>query len=160
MKLIFKTLFSSLVVLSLANAQAGTIQQTIQFNGVSAARVFHAFTDKDEHERALGEIAAPVSIAPVVGAKYAVYTKLGGGLTGETLAVTPNKQLVLSLRGAHFPPNTTDATVVFIFTDNEKGAQIEMVDVNVPDAIRAEVNTHWNTYYWDLFRTYLAVNKQ
>lgn len=64
-----------------------------------------------------------------------------------------------------------DSTLVLTFRDTPTGAQIELVQVNVPDyavsipspdgtveegPLSQIVNTHWNTLYWDGVRRQIA----
>jgi activator of HSP90 ATPase len=144
-------------------SEAATLQQTAQFNGVTAARLFSAFTNAAEHEAALGAIAAPVSIAPTVGATYAAFSQFGGGLTGKVVQVEKgdngrDPQITMTWRMPEFKATDTDSMIVFTFKNNEKGAEIRMVQVNVPDGPAEKINTHWNTFYWDAWRPYMAAH--
>jgi hypothetical protein len=86
----------------------------------------------------------------------------------------PGRQIVLSWknlawRQAVVPADATDvpSTVTLMFSKNGAGAQIEMVQANVPDylvklpdgdqgPLSVLVNTHWNLVYWDAWRPYVA----
>ncbi|MCP4305608.1 MAG: hypothetical protein GY788_12200 [bacterium] len=65
------------------------------------------------------------------------------------------------------PRGAPDSTLILTFRDVPTGAQIELVQVNVPDykvvipspdgseevgPLSRIVNTHWNTLYWDKMR--------
>jgi hypothetical protein len=94
-------------------------------------------------------------------------------LTAKILQLVPEKVIVLTWKNmvwnfALDPSEVTDldSTVVLTFRKNIAGAEIQLVQVNVPDykvhipetgevgSLSSIVNTHWNILYWEPMTRY------
>jgi len=175
-------------------AYAANLQQTVHFNGASADALFELYSTTSGHEEITGLPAQfksatgeAVDGAQVGGTLDAFCFEPGKcGLSARVLDVASSdgvhtitmswwnfgwvsamdpKDVTVESRGA------PDSVVVTTFRDTLRGAQIELVQVNVPDykvsfpnpdqtveegALSAIVNTHWNTLYWDNIRSIVA----
>jgi hypothetical protein len=182
----------ALVVLFLVGisrpAFAATLMQTVQFEGATPELLYSIFLDAKEHGAACGR--GPVEVDPRVGGRIAAF-----GLSREQCAawrgcdsvrgpstlvqatilkLVPGREIVLAWRNLAWrqavrPSEETDleSIVTLTFTRNAAGAQIELVQVNVPEylvrmpddeqgPLSSLVNTHWNLVYWDPWRPYVA----
>ena len=94
-------------------------------------------------------------------------------LTAKILHLVPGRVIVLTWKNmvwnfALDPSEVTDldSTVVLTFQKNIAGAEIQLVQVNVPDykvsvpetgeigSLSSIVNTHWSLLYWEPMRRY------
>ena len=94
-------------------------------------------------------------------------------LTAKILHLVPGRVIVLTWKNmvwncALDPSEVTDldSTVVLTFQKNITGAEIQLVQVNVPDykvsvpetgeigSLSSIVNTHWSLLYWEPMRRY------
>ena len=175
-------------------ASAGTLQQTVHFVGADAQALFDLYVTGEGHTavtglpaRFVGTDGAEVARASAGDEMFAFcfepemcgldahvldiqqapgrYTVvLAWWAFGWVMATDP-AQLTVEGRGA------PDSTLILTFADTPAGAQIELVQANVPDyEVRLQnpdgseevgplsriVNSHWNTLYWDAYRRDLA----
>jgi hypothetical protein len=144
------------IIASGFSIQAATIEQTVQFDGTTPERLYEIYLNSEEHSaftqhpakidaRESGEFDAFKDF-PITG-RY--------GVTGKIFQLVPGRLVVQSWRGIHDNLNDLDSTLVLTFRKNEAGAEIELVQSNVPDEFRALVNTSWNIRYWTPLREYL-----
>ncbi len=189
-----KVLLLSVSLLFANAAGAATLAQTIHFPGASAKALHALYTTSAGHQSVTG-LPATYKTPDGSAAKEA---QTGGSLDafcfkpdmcalnarvldmssapgvysvtmawwnfGWVSALDP-ADMVVEGRGA------PDSTLVLTFRDTLRGAQIELVQVNVPDykvripnpdqteeigPLSTIVNTHWNLLYWDGFRKALA----
>lgn len=171
-------------------AQAATLSQTQHFAGASAEALFDLYLTGTGQESITGLPASYLSVdgEPVdrggvgdrllafcfepeqcglharildVEAGDGVYTVVMSWWNFGWVSATDPDVYTVEQRGA------PDSTLVLTFRDTETGAQIELVQVNVPDytvripspdgtveegPLSQIVNTHWNTLYWDGMR--------
>jgi uncharacterized protein YndB with AHSA1/START domain len=99
-------------------------------------------------------------------------------LYARILQLVPGKLIVLTWKNmvwnyALDPSEITDlaSTVVLTFKKNLTGAEIQLVQANVPDykvsvpetgeigALSSIVNTHWSLLYWEPIRAYFQKGK-
>ncbi|MCR9136355.1 MAG: hypothetical protein NXI27_10195 [Alphaproteobacteria bacterium] len=175
-------------------ANAATLSQTIHFPGASADGLFELYATSTGHKAVTGLPASyktpagdPIDRAEIGGTLDAfcfdpnmcalnarvLDMSHGKGVHSMTMAwwnfgwVSAIDPADLTVEGRGAP----DSTLVLTFRDTLRGAQIEMVHVNVPDfkvripnpdkteeigPLSTIVNTHWNLLYWDGFRRALA----
>lgn len=153
----------ALIVISLALdwtqqgvARAGTVMQTAQFNHETPERLYNIYLDPAQHAAACSTEAGSVAVETKIGGEV---TAFNGKLKARILHLVPGRVIVLAWRTFKFDEvgaDTLDSTVTLTFRANDSGAEVELVQVNVPDQLLREVNTHWNTLYWDKWKTYLA----
>ena len=125
------------------------IQQRVRFNA-SAARLFTLYMDSRQHSAAT-HAKAVVSRRP--GGRFSAFD---GMITGKMLAIVPNRMIVQAWRAKHWKNTDLDSTLVLTFCETRRGAQIDLVHVNVPDHDHKGVSNGWVTYYWKPWRGYLA----
>ncbi|WP_421724307.1 hypothetical protein [Bauldia sp.] len=186
----FRTVLAAACAVCATAASAATLTQTAHFPGADAGDLFAMYMSTDGHAAITGLPARFVNTGgdPVetagIGDRLAAFCftpdqcgldariidvqKAPGAHTvvmswwnfGWVSAVNPD-DVAASPRGA------LDSTLVLTFRDTPTGAQIELVQANVPDykvripnpdgseeigPLSQIVNTHWNTLYWDRIR--------
>lgn len=180
--------FASMLTATLANA--ATLEQTVHFAGASAADLFALYASGTGHERITGLPARYTGADGVVVATASVGDRLEAfcfepemcGLNARVVDIAESDgafTMVMSWWNfgwvsAVDPADYTvegrgapDSTLVLTFRDTLEGAEIQLVQVNVPDykvvipnpdgssetgPLSRIVNTHWNTLYWDGLR--------
>ncbi|MEM7442416.1 MAG: hypothetical protein AAF414_03680 [Pseudomonadota bacterium] len=174
----------------IASAQAATLSQTQHFSGASAEALFDMYMTGAGQESITGLPASYMSSTgePVdrggvgdqlmafcfqpeqcglhgqvidVEEAEGVYTVVMSWWNFGWVSATDPAVYTVEQRGA------PDSTLVLTFRDTPTGAQIELVQANVPDytvtipspdgmveegPLSQIVNTHWNTLYWDNMR--------
>ncbi len=168
-----KSILSLITVLVLAasvsSADAATLHQTAEFDNVSPKRLYQIYMSSREHSAFTG---FPAEVQkPQNGGKFVAFDGAapGGaaGITGHILFVDegthdPNTFVVIQTwRGFHDGPTDVDSTLTLTFRKpapgmNDSGAEIELVQANVPDATLRVVDTSWNVRYWQPLRAYIA----
>jgi hypothetical protein len=158
-------LVALMTFVNLSAAFGGTVIQTTQFDRVTPQRLYQAYLSSAEHSAFTGY---PANIDPRVGGVIDAFQNVpvqgAYGVRGIILQLDPGTHssdvylIVQSWRGFHDNPADLDSTLTLTFRKNESGAEIELVQVNVPDAIQALVNTSWNLRYWNPLRTYLQTH--
>lgn len=168
------------------------IAQTIQFTEVSPETLYTAYLSSKEHS-AMTAGSRPASFFRPGDGEVA-YGKEGDelrafgfsgpdgqtqfSLTAKILQLVPGRVIVLTWKNmvwnfALDPSKITDldSTVVLTFRKNIAGAEIQLVQVNVPDykvsipetgeigSLSSIVNTHWNLLYWEPMRRYFHKGK-
>lgn len=186
----FRFALGCFIALWMAPVSAATLSQTIHFPGASADVLFDVYATSEGHQKVTG---FPASYRDADGATLDRATT-GSALNAfcfkpEQCALNARVLDISSIPGQHTitlswwnfgwasPAEAGDLSVegrgapdsiaVVTFRDTHIGAQIELVQVNVPDykvnipnpdgsvetgALSSIVNTHWNTLYWDGFR--------
>lgn len=185
-----KAMAAAAALLAASPALAATLSQTIHFPGASAAQLFDLYATTAGHSAVTG---VPAQFFDGNGG--AVEGAMAGGsldafcfqpdqcaLKARVLDIADHgstKTITLSWWNfgwvaATDPANLTvegrgspDSILVLTFRDTLRGAEIQLVQANVPDyAVRIPnpdgteetgplstiVNTHWNLLYWDGFR--------
>jgi hypothetical protein len=190
-----KTVFVTAGLLAISQAVgAATLNQTIHFPGASAKGLYELYSTSQGHQVVTGLPAsykttqgAPSDKAEVGGTLDAFCFKPDMCALNARVLDISNAEGVHSITMAWWnfgwvsaidPADLTvegrgapDSTLVLTFRDTLRGAQIELVQVNVPDfkvripnpdqteevgPLSTIVNTHWNLLYWDGFRRNLA----
>lgn len=170
--------------------QGATLSQTQHFAGASAQSLFDLYMTASGQEAITGLPASYLTVdgEPVergavgdqllafcfqpeqcglharvldVEASAGVYTVVMAWWNFGWVSAADPAVYTVDQRGA------LDSTLVLTFRDTPSGAQIELVQVNVPDyhvsipspdgtveegPLSQIVNTHWNTLYWDGMR--------
>jgi uncharacterized protein YndB with AHSA1/START domain len=163
------------------------IAQTAHFPGVSPETLFNAYLSSQEHS-AMTAGSRPASFfrpgeGEVARGKEGDELRAFGftdpdgqtqfALTAKILQLVPGKLIVLAWKNfvwnfALDAGEVTDlnSTVVLTFRKTIAGAEIQLVQVNVPDykvsvpdtgevdPLSSIVNTHWNLLYWEPMRSY------
>jgi uncharacterized protein YndB with AHSA1/START domain len=166
------------------------IAQTTQFTGLSPQRLYDAYLSSKEHAAmtADGALLATfhrpskdeVAVGGVGDELWAFGVPGGEGkaqysLNARVLELVPGKLIVLSWRNkvwdlALDPNDRTDlpSTVVLTFAANAAGAEIRLMQANVPHykvsgpetgevgSLSDIVNTHSSLLYWEPMRRYFG----
>ncbi len=162
------------------------IAQTIQFTGISPETLYTAYLSSREHSAmtagsrptyffrpSVGEVAHGQEGDELRAFGFAGPDGPQFSLNARILQLVPDKLIVLAWKNMvwHYaldPSEITDldSTVVLTFKKNLAGAEIQLVQANVPDykvrvpetgeidALSSIVNTHWNLLYWEPMRAY------
>jgi hypothetical protein len=163
------------------------IVQTAHFPGVSPEALYHAYLSSSEHSAMTADSRPAAFYRPSEG--EVAYGQEGDNmhafgftgpdgqtqfsLTATILQLVPNKLIVLTWKNIVWDfaldkseVTDLDSTVVLTFQKNLAGAEIQLVQVNVPEynvhvpetgetgSLRSIVNTHWSLLYWEPMRRY------
>jgi uncharacterized protein YndB with AHSA1/START domain len=165
------------------------IVQTAHFPGVDPDTLYHAYLSSQDHAAmTAGGLHAAFVRAGVgevahgqVGDTLRAFGAPGPdgemrySLQARIVALVPGRVIVMSWRNRLWdepldPADGTDleSTVVLTFRENVAGAEIQLVQANVPDYTAAIpelsevgpastiINTHWHLLYWEPMRQYFA----
>lgn len=163
------------------------IAQTIQFTGISPETLYRAYLSSKEHSAMTADCRPAAFFRPAEGVvahgqegdelRAFGYPGFDGqtqfSLTATILQLVPEKLIVLTWKNMVWnyaldrsQVTDLDSTVVLTFQKNLAGAEIQLVQVNVPDytvripetgetgSLHSIVNTHWNLLYWEPMRRY------
>jgi uncharacterized protein YndB with AHSA1/START domain len=171
----------------LKGEQLAMIVQTAQFTGVSPEVLYHTYLSSSEHAAMTADQRPAVFVRPGEGvvARGEEGDELRAfgypGFDGQTqfslhakiLQLVPEKLIVLTWKNMVWnyaldrsEVTDLDSTVILTFQKNLAGAEIQLVQVNVPEytvrvpetgevgSLRSIVNTHWSLLYWEPMRQY------
>jgi len=116
----------------------------------SPDELFNIYLDSRRHGAA---IDGRVSISRKVGARF---TAFGGGLSGRTLLIVPNRMIVQSWRAETWKTSDPDSLLILLFSKAGKGGQIELIQANVPGHTHTLIKKGWSTHYWARWKRYLT----
>ena len=146
---------------------AATLSQFVLIEGRGPGEIYNLYLNSETHSAITGK---PANIEARVGGKFEAFKGIPDdntyGLTGRFLAFDNNTRgkneynLVQTWRGHHDLPDEADSTLSLTFREfklgERRGTEIELVQSNVPDRLRAAVDSGWNEHYWNPLRKYLA----
>ena len=189
--MLIRSLFAAAAIIASGQiSAAATLAQTVHFNGAAADKMFQLYMTSQGHQAITGlpadfQDGEGNSVAEaVVGGQLQAFCFQPGqcGLNARVLDIQSSpgshtvvmawwnfgwlqavdkSELTVEGRGAQ------DSILTLTFRDTLRGAQVELVQVNVPDykvvipnpdgsqdtgPLSQIVNTHWNTLYWDNLR--------
>lgn len=163
------------------------IAQTAQFIGVSPEALYYAYLSSSEHSAMTADHRPAIFFRPGEGVvargeegdelRAFGYPGFDGqtrfSLTAKILQLVPEKLIVLAWKNLVWnyaldrsEVTNLDSTVILTFHKNLAGAEIQLVQVNVPDytvrvpetgeigSLRSIVNTHWSLLYWEPMKRY------
>ena len=163
------------------------IAQTMQFTGVSPETLYNAYLSSSEHSAMTAGSRPAFFSRPSEGEVdrgqegdelFAFGFSGPDGqthfsLTAKIVQLVPGKVIVMTWKNmvwnfALDPSEITDldSTVILTFRKNFAGAEIQLVQVNIPDykvsvpetgeigSLSSIVNTHWNILYWEPMKSY------
>jgi hypothetical protein len=163
------------------------IAQTAHFAGVTPERLYHAYLSSTEHSAMTNGTRPARFYRPAEGevaeghagdALHAFGVTNPDGtiqylLTATILQLIPPQVIVLAWKTLPWTlaldpheVSDLDSIVVLTFKNNFVGAEIQLVQVNVPEytvrlpdtgevgPLQSIVNTHWNVLYWEPMRAY------
>jgi uncharacterized protein YndB with AHSA1/START domain len=163
------------------------IAQTAHFPGVSPETLYMAYLSSKEHSAMTAGSRPAFFFRPgdgeVASGKEGDELHAFGftgpdgqtqfSLTAKILQLVPGKVIVLTWKNMVWnfaldqgEVTDLDSTVILTFQKNLAGAEIQLVQVNVPDytvsvpetgesgSLRSIVNTHWSLLYWEPMKQY------
>jgi len=172
-------------------AVAGNITQVAEFPGMTPQQLYDAYLSSKDHAGMTGFPATyyrPSSKADVAvgqeGDELHAFGMTGADgklhyiITGRILRLVPDREIVSTWKastwGLPADADVPDCVLVLTFKKTQAGAEIRLVQVNVPDfpdmadaktaaggAAGTEtdaVNTNWYFRYWDPMRKYFAAH--
>lgn len=165
------------------------IAQTAQFGGVTPDVLYEAFLSAEQHAAMTAGSRPATFFRPSIGnvARGEVGDQLQAfgsvgpdgetrfSLTAQILALVPGRLIVMTWKNIAWEAaldlaDITDlpSTVTLTFKANIAGAEVRLVQANVPDypvriadtgevgPASAIINTHWSLLYWEPMRVYFS----
>jgi uncharacterized protein YndB with AHSA1/START domain len=168
-----------------AAASAGNVIQTAEFPGMTPQQLYDAYLSSKDHAAMTGMPATwyrPATGKDVavgeVGDEFHGFGMNGSDgkfhylLGGRLLDLVPGKEIVMTWKATMWvlPADAPDCILTLTFAKSPGGAEIRLVQVNVPDfpgddakAAAGEVetetdhvNTNWYFRYWEPMHKYFA----
>jgi activator of HSP90 ATPase len=134
---------------------ARTIQQTVHFDLVTPDELFETYVDSKKHAAAVG---ASVTIDRVAGATFRAF---GGGVTGTNLVVVPRSMIVQTWRGTPWKESDLDSILILTFSESAVGgAQIDLVQAQVPDHAFDLIDEGWHRMYWQPWKAHFFAQRR
>ena len=115
---------------------AKTIEQSVEFTGVSPERLFNLYMDPREHRAAIG---GPVAIES--DGQFAAL----GGLKGRILVSESPRLIIQTWRANVWQASDPDSVLVLTFATTDAGARVHLVQANVPDHAYQTIDDGWRT---------------
>jgi hypothetical protein len=128
---------------------AKTIDQTVEFDGVSAEQLFDLYMAPDRHKASIG---GPVEIEREIGGRFSAL----GGLTVRYLAIESPRLIIQTWRAKVWRDEDPDSVLVLTFADTSAGARVQLVQANVPDHAWQTIDDGWRRHYWAKWTDHLA----
>jgi activator of HSP90 ATPase len=125
-----------------------TIQLKVKFP-VKAKRLYELYLNSEEHSEAIG---SRVKISGKIGASYSSWDQY---ISGKTLHLLPEKQIVQTWRASDWEKTDGDSILVLSFSDTASGSEIEMIHSGVPEKHAASIKKGWADYYWKPLKKWL-----
>jgi uncharacterized protein YndB with AHSA1/START domain len=174
-----------LLLLAAMPAFAGNITQVAEFPGVTPQQLYDAYLSSKDHAAMTGMPATwhrpstgkDVAVGEV-GDEFRGFGMTGSDgkfqylLGGKLLDLVPGKEIVMTWKAVMWglPAGAPDCILTLTFAKSPGGAEIRLVQVNVPDLpddgakaadgeVQTEtdhVNTNWYFRYWEPMRKYFA----
>jgi len=127
-----------------------TIEQTIEFPGVTPEELFETYMDSKKHTAAIG---APASIERRVGGDFRAFGE--GHLVGTILHLVPNRMVVQTWRAqTRWKESELNSVLILTFEQIAGGAKLGMVHSGVPERDFEMFNQGWHERYWRPWKTY------
>ena len=134
-------------------SMAKTIEQTVEFTGVSAERLFETYMDAKQHAAA---IAAPVEMDRRVGGRFSAF----GGLIGRNILIESPRLIVQTWRATLFREEDADSVLVLLFEKTDAGARVRLVQANVPEHAVQTIEKGWQQHYWSRWTRYFENQRE
>lgn len=126
-----------------------TITQTVKFKGATAKELYNLYMNTKLHSEVT---EAPAEMSRKAGEKWKAHK---GMLRGKNLLVSANKMVVQTWRTRGFGRGAPDSILTLRFSDNDEGAQVDMVHALVPDEMASDLKKGWTDHYWKKWRAHL-----
>jgi ketosteroid isomerase-like protein/uncharacterized protein YndB with AHSA1/START domain len=133
--------------------ETATIKHEVFFSA-SPKEVYDALMDSKKHSEFTG---APAEIRSEAGGKFSLY---GGSLTGTTLELKQDEQIVQSWRADNWPEgHFSQVTYLLGPLYGGRGTHLSLIQTGVPADHFDEINQGWRDYYWTKMATYFRDEK-
>lgn len=116
---------------------------------VSAATLYHAWLNSDEHTKMTG---GPAECSDVLGESFSVWE---GYITGKNLSLKPNSEIVQSWRSSDFNESDPDSELTVRFKDNENGCELTLIHESIPDG-QPDYEQGWEDHYFAPMTAYFG----
>jgi uncharacterized protein YndB with AHSA1/START domain len=114
----------------------------------SAARVYAAWLDANEHSRMTGGKA---TVDPVVGGLHSAWD---GYIGGKTLELEPDARIVQSWRTSQFPASHPHSRLEVRLRDVAGGCEITLVHSEIPEGQGERYESGWQGHYFNPMTEY------
>jgi activator of HSP90 ATPase len=131
-----------------------TIQQTIEFEGVTPEELFEIYVDAKKHAAAIG---APVTMSRRLDVEFSAFGS--GFVRGRNLHIVDQRQIVQTWRAQAWKESDPDSILILAFEKSPGGARIELLQASVPDHAFRTISDGWTKMYWDPWRAYIREQK-
>jgi activator of HSP90 ATPase len=121
---------------------------------VSARELFRAWLDSVEHRGFTGETA---QITSHLGDSFTVG---GGYITGKTLEMERPRRILQSWRCSDFAESDPDSLLELLFVPEDNGTRLLLNHTNLPDKLKAELESGWQEYYFTPMQRYFQLRKK
>ncbi len=129
---------------------AKTIVQKILFRNTTPKALYDLYVDAKKHSMVSG---APASISPKIGSTYSLHH---GYITGKTLHLVKDRQIVQTWRGSNWEKNDADSTFIINLERKGKDVVLYAIHANVPDKHAGHLSKGWHDHYWNPWKQYVA----
>jgi len=116
------------------------LRQTVSIQAPVQA-VYGALVNSRQHSRITGSRAR---IGTKVGSAFSVWD---GGVSGFTLALEPNRRIVLAWRSSDWPAGHY-SIVSFAFRKAGATTRLVLEQYGIPAGAYRDIAEGWKTYYW------------
>jgi uncharacterized protein YndB with AHSA1/START domain len=114
----------------------------------SAARVYSAWIDTDEHTRMTG---AKAMVDPKVDGLHSAWD---GYIAGRILELEPDAKIVQSWRTSQFPAGHAHSRLEVRLRDVPEGCEITIVHSEIPEGQGAKYESGWQGHYFNPMTEY------
>ncbi|HMD13727.1 MAG TPA: SRPBCC domain-containing protein, partial [Bacteroidota bacterium] len=129
---------------------AKTIVQKILFKNTTSKDLYNLYMDAKKHSMISG---TPATISAKIGSKYSLY---GGYITGKTLHLVKDRQIVQTWRGSNWEKSDADSTFIINLERKGKDVVLHAIHANVPDKHAGHLSKGWHDHYWNPWKQYVA----
>ncbi len=110
--------------------------------------VYEAFLDPKKHSEFTGSKASGKAI---IGAKF---TAWDGYISGTTLELEKGKRIVQEWVTTEWPEGYPASRVEFTFKESDGKTELTMIQSNVPEAQKEDLEQGWIDFYWEPMKDY------
>ena len=132
-----------------------TINQTVEFDGVTPHEVYEAIMDEAKHAVFTNSEA---KISREVDGEIQAYN---GSLTGKNLKLIPDQKIIQEWRGNEQGwPEDHFSTLTIDLTPTDNGTKLMLNQEGVPTELLKNYDSGWEEYYWKPMKAYFAKENQ
>jgi uncharacterized protein YndB with AHSA1/START domain len=113
-------------------------------------RLYAAWLDSEQHSAFTADVA---DIEPFVGG---IHSAFSGYVTGQVLALEPNRKIVASWRSTEFPDEAEDSRLEVTFEDTSGGTMITLLHTGIPSGQSDRCRDGWLQFYLAGMKKYFS----